>query len=432
MQQRILLSISSVALFAVCVFAEDWPQWRGANRDAVSNENSLMAELPDGKLPRRWTAPIGAGYSGPTVANGRVYVTDRGPQDVETEVERVLCFNESDGELIWEHTYEAKYTISYRAGPRASVTIHDGWAISVGAMGNMICLDAETGEVRWERDLLNDYKIRMPIWGIAGAPLVYENLVIQIVAGEGDSCVVAFDLETGKEQWRAIDETAAYSAPILIQQGGQDIVVCWTGESITGLDPQSGKVYWSEPMLPRNMPIGCPTPVASDSHLFVASFYDGSMLLEIDSTQPAAKKLWHRIGTDEKNTDGLHSMIGTPIIKGDHIYGVDSYGELRCLELKTGDRVWEDQTAVPRARWATIHIIQNGDREIMFNERGDLIFATLSPDGYEEHSRANLIAPTRQQLNRRDGVTWAHPAIANGHIFIRSDEELVCASLLAD
>jgi len=120
------------------------------------------------------------------------------------------------------------------------------------------------------------------------------------------------------------------------------------------------------------------------------------------------------------------------MIKGDFIYGVDSYGELRCLELKTGDRVWENTTAVPRARWATIHIIRDGDREIMLNDQGHLIFATLSPTGYAEHSRAKLIAPTRMQLNKRGGVTWSHPAIANGYIYARSDKELVCASLMAE
>ena len=112
-------------------------------------------------------------------------------------------------------------------------------------------------------------------------------------------------------------------------------------------------------------------------------------------------------------------MISNPIIKGDHIYGVDSYGELRCLDLLTGDRVWETDEAVRRNRWATIHTIRNGDRELMVNEQGELIDATLTPSGYREHSRGQLISPTRIQLNRRDGVVWSHPAVANGHIFAR-------------
>ena len=423
--------LASIVLLAMSVpgRAEDWPQWRGVNRDATLRDANLIETLPAGELQHSWSVPIGAGYSGPTVVGRRVYVTDRGPADATQEVERVLCFDAETGEKIWTHQYDAAYTIGYRAGPRASVTIIDGNALAVGAMGHMHCLDAESGDVVWRRDLDSDYDIRMPIWGITASPLVYHDLVIQVVAGSGGHCIVAFDLASGAERWHAIDERAGYSAPILIRQGSQDVVVVWTGESVTGLDPISGEVFWSIPMHPRNMPIGVPTPVVQDDKLFVSSFYDGSMLIEVDLDQPKAKKLWHRVGVDEKNTDALHCMISTPLIKGGHIYGVDSYGELRCLDLKTGDRVWEDTTAVPRARWATIHTIRDGDREIMLNDRGELIFATLAPDGFHEQSRANLIAPTRKQLNKRGGVVWSHPAIADGYIYARSDVELVRASL---
>jgi outer membrane protein assembly factor BamB len=419
-------------LLATASWAEDWPQWRGKNRDAVLDEDGLLSSFPSDVIPRRWSVPIGSGYSGPTVAGGRVYLTDRGPEEAESQVERVLCFSADSGRPVWQHTYDAIYTIGYRAGPRASVTVHHSQAISVGAMGHLKCFDSGSGQLQWEHDLESEYRIQMPVWGIAAAPLVYDDLVIQVVAGSGDACVVAFDLATGTERWRAIDERAGYSAPILIRQGDQDVVVVWTGESVSGLAPKTGDVHWSIPMLPSRMPIGVATPVVQDEYLFVSSFYDGSMLVRIDLDQPAAEKVWHRKGLDEKNTDSLHCMISTPIIKGDFIYGVDSYGQLRCLELETGDRVWENTTAVPPARWATIHTIRDRDREIMLNDQGQLIFATLSPQGFQEHSRAKLIEPTRKQLNRRGGVTWSHPAIADGYIFARSDTELVCASLRAE
>jgi hypothetical protein len=179
----------------------------------------------------------------------------------------------------------------------------------------------------------------------------------------------------------------------------------------------------------RNMPIGVATPVTSGKYLFVSSFYDGSMLIELNLEKPEVKQVWRRIGRSERNTDSLHCMISTPLIKGDYIYGVDSYGELRCLDLTTGDRIWEDTTAVPKARWATIHTMRDGDREIMLNDQGELIFANLTPKGFEESSRTKLLDPTLRQLPRRNGVTWAHPAIANGVIFARSDSELVAAPL---
>ena len=426
--------IYSSFVAASFAMADDFPQWRGVNRDGVINENNLMKELPEGELPRKWSVPIGSGYSGPTVSKGKGYLTDRGIGESDNQVERILCFDEETGKQIWEHSYKVnynddQYNIGYKAGPRAAVTIHDGKAVSVGAMGDLKCLDSSSGQIIWEHQLASEYKVKMPIWGITAAPLIYEDLLIQIAAGSAGACVVAFDLQTGEEKWRAIDELAGYSAPILIRQGQQDVAVCWTGESVTGLDPKTGNTLWRLPMESRNMPIGVATPVTSGKYLFVSSFYDGSMLIELNLNKPEVKQLWRRIGRNERNTDSLHCMISTPLIKGQYIYGVDSYGELRCLDLNTGDRIWEDTTAVPKARWATIHTMQDGNREIMLNDQGELIFANLTPKGFEESSRTKLLAPTLRQLPRRNGVTWAHPAIANGVIFARSDSELVAAPL---
>ena len=283
--------------------ADDWPQWRGANRDAVLHEQGLRTTLPEGGLPARWSVPLGSGYSGPTIANGRVYVTDRGSDDADEPVERVLCFDARDGAPIWQHSYPCVYTVGYTAGPRASVTVDGDRAIAVGAMGHLKCFDAASGDLLWQHDLEREYQVRMPIWGITAAPLVYRDLVIQIAAGAGAACVVAFDLQSGKERWRAIDERAGYSAPIIVRQGDQDVVVCWTGESISGSNPESGEIFWSIGMLPRQMPIGVPTPVVQDEHLFVSSFYDGSMLIRLDRQEPRAEKVWFRVGVDEKNTD---------------------------------------------------------------------------------------------------------------------------------
>jgi len=155
------------------------------------------------------------------------------------------------------------------------------------------------------------------------------------------------------------------------------------------------------------------------------------MLLKLDKDRLAASVVWRRQGPDEQHTDSLHSIISTPILLDDAIYGVDSYGELRCLDLMTGDRMWEDLSAVPKARWATIHFVRNADKVWMFNERGELIISKLSRKGFEEISRAKLIEPTTGQLSQRGGVCWSHPAFADKHVFARNDSELVCADLSA-
>ena len=229
--------------------------------------------------------------------------------------------------------------------------------------------------------------------------------------------------------WKALNDRAGYSAPVMTRQGGADIVVAWTGDSIAGMAPDSGKVHWRISFPPSRMPIGIATPVLHNGELFVTSFYDGSMLVKLSSDEPTARKVWHKVGPNERKTEALQSIISTPLRLGDYIYGVDSYGELRCLEASTGKRIWEDRSAVPRARWANIHFVQNGDRTFMFNERGELLIGKLSPQGFQEIDRTKLIAPTKPQLNQRGGVCWSHPAFASRKVFVRNDREIACFSL---
>ncbi|MGE0609995.1 MAG: PQQ-binding-like beta-propeller repeat protein [Pirellulales bacterium] len=415
------------------VTADDWPQWRGPQRDGEWKESGLLQEFDGPELPIQWRMPISSGYSGPTVAEGRVYVMDR--QVKPRQVERVLCFRESDGKSLWTHTYDCKYVgISYEAGPRTSVSVDDDRAYALGTMGHLFCLRANDGKVLWQRDLNADYKVQFEalIWGVSASPLVDGDLLIVQVGGEKpDSCLVAFDKLTGEERWRSLSDRPSYSSPIIIEQAGQRVLVCWTGDSMAGLNPQTGQVLWQEPFAPRNMVLAVSTPVVDQDRLFVTGFYDGSLMLKLGQDEPQVEKVWRRIGQSERQTDALHSIISTPVLDGDYIYGVDSYGELRCLEAATGDRVWEDKTAVPNVRWGTIHFVKNGDRYFLFNEKGELIIARLSPKGYDEISRTQLIAPTTAQLGQRGGVCWSHPAYANRHVFIRNDEEIVCADLSA-
>lgn len=409
---------------------DDWPQWRGPRRDGVWREDGVLHELPEGQLPLRWKAPIGAGYSGPTVAEGRVFVSDRIEEPEGRE--RVHAFAADTGEKLWTHEYACSYEgLSYPAGPRCAVLVHEGLAVALGAVGHLRVLDAKSGELRWARDLGTEYDARMPVWGIAASPLVEQGLLIVPASGGEGACVVAFDLRTGEEAWTALADRGNYSAPIVVDQARKRVLVLWTGDRVVGLAPESGELYWSHAFAEPRNPLGVATPVLAGDKLFLTGFYDGCVLLQLAQDELAVKQLWRRQGTNERNTDGLHSIISTPLILGEHIYGVDSYGELRCLSLADGARVWEDQSAVPKARWATIHFVQQGERTWMLNERGELLIGKLGPAGFEELSRAKLLDPTLEQLNQRGGVVWSHPAFANKHVFARNDRELVCADLSA-
>ena len=428
MREKSIFAIIIVILLNIQLLAADWPEWRGSGRDGVWREKGIVQKFEDGQLPVIWRTEIANGYSGPTIADGRLYVTDR--LTSPKEVERVHCFDAMTGEKIWSYSYECKYQkVGYPDGPRAAVTIADGRAYSLGTTGNLFCFDAAKGNILWSKNLKLEYEIKVPVWGIAAAPLVEENLVIVHVGGKDNACLIAFDKVSGEERWCALDEPASYSAPIIIEQAGKRVLVCWTGASISGLDPSTGKVYWRHPFKPFRMVINIATPVFKDGYLFFSSFYDGSILLKATPDKLAIEKVWQRKGARETDTDSLHCCISTPIIQGDYIYGVDSQGELRCLELQTGDRVWESLDAVPKARWANIHMVRHEDKIWMFNERGELIICKLSPEGFHEICRAKIIEPTEGQLGQRGGVCWAHPAFAYKHVYVRNDRELLCIDL---
>ena len=416
-------------LLNIQVLAGDWPQWRGPNRDGVWSETGILQEFKNGQLPIRWRARVANGYSGPTVADGRVYITDR--LTSPAQLERVHCFDALTGEPIWSYDYQCKYEkVQHGDGPRASVTVNDGRAYSLGSMGQLFCFDAANGDILWSKDLYNEYKIRLPIWAIAAAPLVEKNLVILHIGGADNACLVAFDKVTGKEKWRALNDKASYSAPIIIEQAGIRVLVCWTGANVVGLDPMTGKLHWQHPFTPTRMVLNIATPVFENGYLFVSGFYDGSLLLKVNPNELSVEQVWRRRGQSERITDSLHCCISTPVIQGDYIYGVDSYGELRCLDLKTGDRIWEYLDSDPKYRWYNIHMVRHEDKTWMFNERGELIISKLSPHGFHEISRTKLIAPTTGQLKRDGkGVCWSHPAYAYKRIYIRNDKELICLDL---
>ena len=405
-----LLILAIAAVFCSTLSADDWPQWRGSDRDGVWTEDGIVSQFTESSLEVVWRQPIRAGYTGPTVADGRVFVMDRISRP--EQLERILCFDAKTGKPLWEHQYPTEYgTVQFPAGPRASVTVDGPRVYALGATGTIHCLSAAEGEKIWSRDLDEEYAItaerRMPIWGIAASPLIYEDLVILHIGAVDGASIVALDKSSGQEKWRALNDRAQYSSPIVCRQNGKDVLVCWTGDSVAGIEPLSGKVFWRFEFKPTQMPIGVATPIIKDGLIFMTSFYDGSLMLRLKQDEMGVEKVWAARGVNERSTKALHSMIGTPVWIGQHIYGVDSYGELRCLEALSGKRVWESDKAVPRSRWSTIHFVQRGDETWMFNERGELILSKLTPQGFEEICRAKLIEPTTAQLRQRGGVCWS-------------------------
>ncbi len=423
---------------AAVLRADDWPEWRGRGRAGVWNETGIMEKLPASGLKIAWRVPIHGGYMGPAVADGRVFVTDFAPTERRSGIERALCLDEKTGKVLWRTEWQADYAgISYETGPRATPTVDGDRVYVLGARGILNCLESKTGREVWKKDFVADYGLVPPVWGTTSAPLVDGPRVICVAgAGAKGATVVAFDKLTGEEKWRAIETPAepGYGQPIVVEAGGPTKMrqlIYWHSTALFSLNPETGALHWKVPFqLKAGLSVA--TPVVSGNRLFVSAFYNGSLMLELDAKKPAVREVWRSTSNSEINTADLHALICTPVMKGDYIYGVCSYGQFRCIKAATGERMWETQEVTrEKARWATAFIVPNCGRYFINNDRGELIIADLQPDGWHETSRTQLITPDNRRGGRRElgAVNWVHPAYANRHIIIRNDQEILSASL---
>ena len=429
-------------LAAPSASAEDWTQWRGEDRVGVWSETGIVEELPE-TLKVKWRVPLNTGYSGPAVADGRVFITDWG-EDPESRTvdgtERAIALDEETGEMLWVTEWPTTYRMlmfSYAVGPRATPSVDGDRVYVAGAAGALLCLSVETGDIIWQKDFIKDYDSRIPTFGITSAPIVDGDHLITAVGAEG-GLVMAFDKRTGEEVWRSLEVTReiGYPQPIIIEAGGRRQLIVWHPAALVSLDPGTGEPYWEEEWeVGAGMSVA--TPVHSGNYLLVTQFYGGSLMMKLDQDRPSASRLWKGQSRSEMpgETDGLHAMITTPIMEDDHVYGVCSYGELRALEAATGERVWMSDEMVAQARWGTAFFVKHrDDRYFVNNDDGFLIIAQFTPEGYVERSRTKLIEPTssagfgpRRLFDRL--VNWSHPAYANRHIFQRNDTEIIRASL---
>jgi outer membrane protein assembly factor BamB len=430
--------------------AEDWPQWLGPKRDGIWRETGIVDKFPKDGPPVVWKIPVGGGYCGPAIAEGRVFVMDRMQTDAKplpknnlgdptkgagAGTERVLCFDAKTGKEIWKHEYDCTYSkVAYPSGPRCTPVVEGGRVYTLGTMGDLFCLSADTGKQIWKVNLPGEYKTKWPLWGYAAHPLIAGDFLITLAGGEG-SAVVAIDKNTGKEAWRALTtEEVGYSPPVLVKAGGCDQLIVWISEALTSLDPKTGKVYWSIPYpedgQPQRPSVNIMMPQVVNDMVFVANFYHGPLVVKLDDKKPDAKVLWRGKSKNLTKPDAINPVMNSPVVKDGYIFGICGMGELRCVAVKDGAVKWESLEAVGGKRdlFMTAFMVEQGGRFIVFNEFGELMFAKMDDKGFAILDSAKIIGPTMEARGGRS-VVWCHPAFANRCVYVRNDVEMVCVSL---
>ena len=432
MMRLILVSVA-LLFVGVAASADEWPQWMGPNRDNIWRETGILARFPEGGPKVLWRAPVAGGYSGPSVADGMVIVTDYVTSDNVkvanfdrkrfTGIERVLCLDEATGKQRWKHETEVEYTISYPAGPRCTPIIKDGLVYTLGAEGHLFCFRADTGEVVWSKNFQDDYKTKAPLWGYAAHPLIDGDKLICIVGGEGTHAV-AFNKNTGEQIWSALTANAqGYSPPTIVNVAGKRQLILARPDGVSGLNPDNGELYWTAPYKADNGSI-IMTPILLGDHLYVGGYSKRNLLLKLLPDAPGYEVVYR-----DQQKKAISPVNVQPFLDGDVIYGIGQGGDFYALDPMTGDRLWE--TAWPLGKrplqTGTAFIVRHESKYFLFNELGELMIVELTPDGHKELDRVKVIEPTNVAFGR--DVVWSAPAFANKHVYVRNDKELVALDL---
>ena len=414
--------------------ADEWPQWMGPGRDNIWREEGILPAFPAGGPRVLWRAPVAGGYSGPAVAGGRVYVTDYvTADDVKVPnferkqfsgIERVHCLSQQDGMLVWHHEYPVKYTMSYPAGPRCTPLVDGQLIYTLGGEGNLICFEAATGKIVWQRNLVEQYKTKTALWGYASQPLIDGTKLICVVGGD-NSHVVAFDKRDGTEIWRSLSSPEqGYSPPTIIEAAGVRQLILLRPDAVTAVDPDTGKPLWSVDYEATSGSI-IMSPIQAGEYLFVGGFSDQNLLLRLGKDRPTAEEVWRNL-----KKHAVSPVNVQPFLDGDTIYGIDQSGVFVAFDVASGKRLWETPEPFSSGRpvqSATAFIVRQADRYWLFTEQGDLIIAELSKSGLKQLDKAHVIDPTNVAFGR--DVVWSAPAFASRCAFIRNDKECICVDL---
>ena len=404
--QKVTIGLGLIAVLAP-VNAQDWPQFLGPDRDGQYDGPPLATQWPNGSPAELWRRPIGAGFAGPVVADGRIILFHR------VDGREVLeALDAANGAQLWSYDYPTTYRddFGFDEGPRSSPVVVDGRVFSFGAQGALHAVDLETGSGLWSVDTRSRFGFPKAFFGAAGSPLVEDGRVLANIGGP-DAGIVAFDAGSGDLLWAVSGEEASYSSPVGATFGGIRHALFFTRNSLLALDPVNGSVRFQRDWRARmRASVNAATPLIVGDHIFVSAEYGtGAGVFRVNGLD--LEERW-------TSNDVLSNHYATSVYHDGYLYGFhgrQEYGpSLRAVAFETGEVAWDVD------RFGAGSVTLAGDMLVIVRESGELYLADASPGAFSILAQARLLPPTVR----------AYPALSDGRLFVRNGDTLLAVNLV--
>jgi outer membrane protein assembly factor BamB len=400
-KQLSAVMVCVILICASCLFAQDWPQWRGPNRDGKAGGFKAPSQWPS-ELTQKWKKTVGSGNATPALVGNKLYVfTRQGDEEV------TLCLDAGNGNEIWKDKYAAQAVTGparrQHPGPRSSPTVANGKVLTIGVGGVLSCLDADSGKVVWRKD---PFPKVVPRFFTSLSPIVVDGMAIAHLGGQGNGAIIAYDLATGNEKWRWADEGPDYGSPALLTVAGTKQIVTPTEKSIVGIGVADGKLLWQIPSVPPRRAYNAATPIVDGQTVIYAAKGRGTKALKIGKQANTfiTKELW-------SNTE-LGTQYNTPVLKDGLLFGLSDGGNLFCINAENGQTAWTDETQHDRGGFTAI--VDAGPCLMALPSSSELIVYKPSKNQYQELTKIKVA----------DTPIYSHPVIAGNRIFIKDQESV--------
>lgn len=393
---RLILAV----LVSTGLQAEDWPQWRGSQRDGTSRETGLLRQWPNGGPPLLWQVQsAGTGHSSVAISAGRLFT-----MGAFEETEAVIALDATSGEPLWRTAIGTRFLDEKGDGPRSTPTVVENRVYTLGANGQLCCLDTEDGRVMWKRNVLRDFEAPNISHGLCESPLVTADLVLVNAGGRGAS-ILAFNRFDGSLAWKSLSDPASYSSAIHAQPAGIPQVIFFTGLRVVGLESRTGRLLWDYSRATNNLKINVATPIVSGDRVFVSSDYGqgcGLIQLKAEEGKIEAREVYF-------NRKMKNHHASSVLVDG-YLYGYSS-AILTAMRFDDGEVGWKHRSVGKGTLlYADGHLY-------CLSEKGVVGLVEVSPQEYREKSRFQISTSY---------FTWSSPALAQGRLYLRDQERIYC------